>query len=95
MVALIVYVTVLPAGKFTAVSSMLPEPPVVKPVAPPVCAAVYVAPVSELGKVSAIVAPVTALVPVLVATTVYVIAWPGTAVPVALETLDPPRESVV
>ena len=55
----------------------------VKPVAPPVAVAVNVAPVSGLGNVSTIEAPVTSLGPALVTTIVYVIPWPGTAVPIA------------
>ena len=70
---------VLPAGMSTSVSSMLPLPLAVKPVAPPVAVAVYVAPVSVLGRVSTTEAPVTSLGPALVTTIVYVI--PGRAPP--------------
>ena len=70
MVAWTVYVIVLPAGKVTAVSSMLPLPLAVNPVAPPVATAVYVAPVSALGSVSTTEAPLALLGPALVTTTV-------------------------
>ena len=50
-----VYVIVLPEGKSTPVSSILPEPLAVKPVAPPVPTAVNVTPVSATGSVSATV----------------------------------------
>ena len=56
---------VLAAGRLT-VLAMLPAPLAVKPVAPPVAVAVYVAPVSAAGNVSATVAPVTALGPAFV-----------------------------
>ena len=69
-VPVIVYVTVLPAGRSTSVSSMLPEPVAEKPLAPPVSVAVQVSPFkSALSVASAITANVDA-VPVLLTTTV-------------------------
>ena len=62
-------VIVLPAGMVT-VSLMFPEPLAVKPVAPPACTAVYVAPLRMPGNVSATVAPTTLLGPALVTTMV-------------------------
>ena len=47
MLAVSVYVTVLPAGKSTSLSSMLPLPLAVKPLAPPVAMAVNVAPAEQ------------------------------------------------
>ena len=70
----------LPAGRSTFVSSMLPDPLEAKPVAPPVSVAVNVAPTSEL--VSGSVTVAFALPdPAFVTTIVYVIAVPGTALP--------------
>src|SRR5687767_5983164 len=79
-----VYVTVLPTGRFTAVSLMLPLPLAVNPVAPPVLAAVNVAPVRLVDKVSLIVAPVTALGPRFVTTIEYEVAPPAVTVPTPL-----------
>ena len=60
----------LPPGNVTFASSMLPLPLGVKPVAPPVCTAVYVTPISELGKVSTTDVPFAWLGPMLLATIV-------------------------
>src|SRR4051812_39035607 len=59
---------------------MLPEPVAVNPLAPPVCVAVYVAPVKIAGNVSPTVAPTATLGPKLVTTIVYVSLVPGIAV---------------
>jgi len=61
---------VLPTGRFTAASPMLPLPWAVKPVAPPVCVAVYVTPVRAAGNRLLTVAPLAALGPALVTTIV-------------------------
>src|SRR5436305_1920544 len=75
-VALTVYVIVLPAGIVT-VSLMLPLPLALKPVAPPLAVAVQVCVASAAGNVSVMVAPVTLLGPLLVATIVYVVLPPA------------------
>jgi hypothetical protein len=70
-VPVITYVTVLPPGSSTVVSSMLPEPLAEKPVAPPVGVAVQVSPVKTLVSVeSAIVTSLTIPSLTLVTTTV-------------------------
>src|SRR3954468_13671790 len=70
---------VLPTGIVT-VSAILPEPLAVNPLAPPVCDAVYVAPVRNAGKLSPTAAPTATLGPKLLTTIVYVSLVPGTAV---------------
>jgi hypothetical protein len=74
-----VYVAVPPL-KRSAVVLMFPTPDPAAQADPVVATQVHVAPVSEAGSVSAIVAPVTADGPLFEATIVYVIAVPGTAV---------------
>src|SRR5262245_19932579 len=72
-----VKVTVPPASRFT-VRLMLPAPEAAMQLEPAEAAQVQVTPVMAAGNVSATVAPFTAIVAlVLVATIVYVTAWPG------------------
>src|SRR5262245_1187898 len=74
-----VKVTVPPASRFT-VRLMLPAPEAAMQLEPAEAAQVQVTPVMAAGNVSATVAPFTAIVAlVLVATIVYVTAWPGIA----------------
>jgi hypothetical protein len=60
-----------------SVSLMLPVPPAVFPVAPPAATDVQVALVIAAGKVSVTVAPVTALGPLFLTTSVKVVVPPG------------------
>jgi hypothetical protein len=65
-----VYVIELPAGRLAPVWLILPVPEAAKPLAPPVCVADQVSPVTSAGIGSAIVVPVAAPVPPLWTTTV-------------------------
>src|SRR4029077_7360151 len=72
---------VLPDGILIE-SLMLPLPLAVKPVAPPVCVAVQVAPVKLAGKLSVTFAPTASEGPLFEALTVKVSCVPATTVPV-------------